>query len=126
MRLVRINVLFKIQVGHFVEILELAILFTFLLNSVVGEMNKFVIDVLEGVLLTGCPQVAVLVPVTLEIAVNAGEQDKHADVEFPLVVKIGVFHVFLDDHGSVARALGPQQVPDLFEAFDYRYSIASI
>lgn len=36
-------------------------------------MNKFVIDVLEGVLLTGGPQVAVLVPVALEVAVDAGK-----------------------------------------------------
>lgn len=58
----------------------------FLLDGVVGEVTINVARVVGELLATGA-QVTLLVPVGVELAGGAGDQDVTADVEFPVAVE---------------------------------------
>lgn len=60
-------------------------------------MYQFIVQVFQGVLFAGGSDVALLVPVSLDESVDAGDQDVASDVKFALVVEEGVLHVLLDD-----------------------------
>jgi hypothetical protein len=63
--------------------------------------------VVEVVLFRGGPNVAVVVPVPLETAVDCRDQDIAADVEFPVVDQKAVFDVFLHNETALAAVLSP-------------------
>lgn len=92
---------------YLVAILILAKSVTLLLDSIIGEMDKEVINIIEFVLRGGCSEVALSIPVTLHIAIDLGDEEKPPDVELPPFetsikadVQIAVLHIFLDDDCS--------------------------
>jgi hypothetical protein len=68
-------------------------------------MYKLILQIFEAKLLTGCADVPLLVPIPLHDAVDTGDQDVAADVEFALVVEEGRLEVALDYEGAGRRAL---------------------
>lgn len=60
-----LNVFFEVLVGDLIEIFELAIVISFLLNGIVGEVDVLVVEMFEVVLFAGGANIALLVPVAL-------------------------------------------------------------
>lgn len=60
-------------------------------------MYQLIIQVFQGVFFASGSDVALLVPISLDESVHAGDQDVASDVEFPLIVEEGVLHILLDD-----------------------------
>ena len=94
-----VKVFLKIREAEFIGIFEFAVAFRLFLNGVVGEVDELVVELFERELLAGGADVAVLVPIGLDVALDAGEKHEHADVELAFVVEKGVLDVFLDDVG---------------------------
>ena len=92
-----------------------------LLDAVVGQMRKPVVDVVEGVLVVGEAQVALLV----EPDGWRGEVlDGHPlpDVEFPALDQEGVLDVFLDHElGGLTQAV----ISDIVDVVEAAYSPSS-
>jgi len=65
------------------------------LDGVVGEMHHLVLDVVEVEEDGGGPDVALVVEVALQHAVDRGDQHVAADVELALVVQQGPLDVVL-------------------------------
>ena len=70
---------------YFIEVLVLPILGSFLLNGIVGEMDGFVLDVVQRIVRGRSPNIAVSVPVGLEDAIDCCDEQIAPDVEFPVV-----------------------------------------
>lgn len=92
-----------------------------LLDAVVGQMRKSVVDVIEGVLVVGEAEVALVV----EPDCWRGEVlDGHplTDVEFPALNQKGVLYVFLDyELGGLAKTV----VSDIVDIIEATYSSSS-
>lgn len=92
-----------------------------LLDAVVGQMRKSVVDVIEGVLVVGEAEVALVV----EPDGWRGEVlDGHplTDVEFPALNQKGVLYVFLDyELGGLAKTV----VSDIVDIIEATYSSSS-
>lgn len=76
-------------------------------------MDQFIIQVFQSVFLTCGSDVALLVPISLDQSVDAGDQDVASDIEFSFVVEEGVLHVFLDDEGATVSAFLGEEGTDL-------------
>ena len=63
-------------------------------------MDHPVLVILSCVLSGASPQVAILVPITLEVAVDCGGECVAPDVELAILVEEGLFDIFLHDIGS--------------------------
>ena len=82
-----------------VTILVLPVVVTILLKAIVCQMNV-VILVGEGVVVTGCPHVALLIH---EQLILPGEQSPYTQVKLSLTEEHGLLYVFLDDPEGVHR-----------------------
>lgn len=92
-----VDVSFQFGKWDFIEIFKLSIFLSFFLDGIVGEVYQFIIQIFKGVLFAGGSDVTLLVPISFDDSIDAGDQDVASDVEFSLVVKKRVLHVFLDD-----------------------------
>ena len=77
-------------------------------------MDVFVGDVFEGEFPGTRPQIAVLVPVALQVAIDAAHHGEGPDVELAVLIKKGPFDVLLD----YVRSLVAIHVGVLYYAFD--------
>lgn len=94
----------ELVVGDFVSLLILAVIGQMLLNCVIGEMHRSVI-VLGGVFVGGSPDVAMLVPVSLDMPIHARHQHVMSDVELPFLVQERLVQVLLDDVSALVPIL---------------------
>lgn len=62
-----------------------AIVCAFLLHGVVGQMDHFILDIIEGIFCGGCADVTVLVPVALQDPVGGGDEEVAPDVKLAVV-----------------------------------------
>jgi hypothetical protein len=69
-----------------------------LLDCVIGEVDHAIAGVVKVVFFGRGADVAVVVPIALETAVDGGDQNVTPDVELPPVDEEAVLQVFLDDH----------------------------
>ena len=90
-------------------------------------MNHSIVDVMKSEFATCRSQVALLIVVTLEIAVDAGGEGIRADVELPSVVEQWIVDVLLDDASSLLRlrAVG-HDLLDFFVVFGDLNSLTSV
>ena len=89
-------------------------------------MNKSVIQILEGILLTGGSSISILIPIAFYAAINTCYKYEHSDVKFPFIVKKRVFHVLLYDQSSRRSTFLVDHGPNLLNGTDYMNSITSI
>ena len=91
----RLKVFLKFFKRKFISFLILAVLFSFFLDGIVGQVNHFICQVLELELNWGCPDITFLVPVRFLIAVDWGPHWIGSDVKLAFVVQHGVVNVQL-------------------------------
>lgn len=60
-------------------------------------MNKSVCNVFQIKILATRPEVTLVIPVTLEVAVDGGEQSVTPNIKLPSLVEKGLFNVLLYD-----------------------------
>ena len=96
-----LKIFFKISIANFITILKFPILLTLLLNSIISQMNIFILQMLQTKFLTRRSDVPLLIPISLHYSIYTRYQDIASDVEFPLVVKKWVLEVFLDYNASI-------------------------
>lgn len=70
---------------HFVSIFILPIILGILLNSIVCQVNIFVVKVLNIELLTAGSNVAILIEIAFKVTVDRGHQAITPEVEFTIV-----------------------------------------
>lgn len=68
-----------------------------LLDCVVGEVDVGICHFVEVEEVTRCPDVPLLIPVSLGLVIMIGDHHIGSDVELPTVVKQRSDQVFLDD-----------------------------
>lgn len=109
------------ELPHLPHRLLCIVLLGVLLDAVVGQVREPVVDVVEGVLVVGEAQVALLVEPD---ARRREVLDGHplADVEFTALDQEGIFDVFLDDElGGLTEAV----VSDVIDVVEAAYSSSS-
>lgn len=99
------------------------------LDSIVGQMDEFVIEIFHVEFFGGSTDISVLIPVTFLISVDARHTDIGSDVEFAFLVE--EWHdVFLDDVGTSSTHfvsfVAFDDLNDLIDAFDYLDACSSV
>ena len=64
------SVFLKIRKRNFIRLFELPVIFAFFLDCIVGQVDHLAIQVFKSELYGGGPDVALLVPVPLDVAVG--------------------------------------------------------
>ena len=117
-----VEVALEVCVADFVGGFVFAVVFVVLLHGVVGEVDELVVEVLHVELFAGGADVAVLVPVALEMSVETGDYHVGADVELPFLVQERVY-VLLDyvraGASLAVHSLPPHYLSDLFDALHH-------
>lgn len=68
-----LQILLELLEAHLIRILKLPILLSLLLDGVVGQVDEFVVDVVQGEFLAGGADVALVVPVAFGEGVVGGD-----------------------------------------------------
>lgn len=99
-----------------------------LLDCVVGEVDVRIRHFVEVEEVARCPDVALLVPVSLSLVVMVGDHHIGSDVEFPTVVKQRLDQVLLDDDRSFLLLLDAFADPlsDVLQFIGALYAVASV
>lgn len=100
--LLRTDHLCEVLEAQLVSILKLSVVVRFLLNSIVCQMHKLVANVVERVLSAACSDVAILVAVAFETAIDARQQSEAPEIELASVNEQRVVNILLNDESSVA------------------------
>ena len=58
-------------------------------------MHKLIVDIFQGILLTGGPDIPILIPIPLDGPINRGNQNIAPYIKLALIIQEGFFHVFL-------------------------------
>jgi len=124
-----IQISLEIGIGQFIGGLKLSIIFVMLLNSIVCEVNEFVVEVFHVELFRSSPDVSVLEPIAFLVSIDASQTHVASNVELSLLVKER-HDVLL--HNVSTRA--PQSINFfslndllyLLKTLDHLYPIASI
>ena len=58
-------------------------------------------DILQGILTATCPQVTISIPVALKVTIYGAHQSKTSNIKFTLLIKKGLFDVFLNNVTSL-------------------------
>lgn len=64
-------------------------------------MNKPISNIFEVEVLAARPQISLIVPVTLQVAVDRSEESVAPDIKLPVLVEKGLLDIFLNDVGSL-------------------------
>jgi hypothetical protein len=86
-----------LQDTYLVAGLKLTVIFTLFLHSIVRQVDHAVCRVFHVVLAAASPQVAIYVPVALQVTVDGRGQCVAADIELSVLVEQGSLDVFLND-----------------------------
>lgn len=97
MAIVLVEVFLKIFEREFVAILELAIVITLLLDSIIRQVDVLVVQIARVVLFAGCADVTVVVVVTLLDTIDGGPEAVSANVEFASLDQKWALDVLLYD-----------------------------
>lgn len=87
----------KVLVGHLIGALELAVPISFLLHSIVGQVDEPAFDVGESELFRARPQVAVLEKVATPYSVDACEKTEASNIKFSFTIEQRIRKVLLQD-----------------------------
>jgi hypothetical protein len=119
----RLDILLKIGKAQFICIFVLAVVLGVFLDGIVGEMDHSVLEVFGCEFLGGCADVALLVPVGSEVAIEGGHQDVAAEVELALVIEEG--HEVALHYVGTRLAVGsePLRLHDLPHFLDSLYNV---
>lgn len=94
---VAFDILLKLLERYLIKILKLPILLPLLLNRIISQMYKFIIQILKRIDLTRRSHIPLLIPIPFNASIHAGYQHVASHIEFAFVVEIWVLDVFLDD-----------------------------
>jgi hypothetical protein len=64
-------------------------------------MNKSISNILKVEVFATSPKVALIIPITLQVAVDRGQQSVAPDVKLPVLIEEGFLDVLLDDVGPL-------------------------
>lgn len=99
------------------------------LDGIVGQMDEFVIEIFHVEFFGSSADVAILIPVTFLISVDASHADVRSDVEFAFLVEEW-HNVLLDDVGTSSphfvSFVAFDDLNDLIDAFDYLDASSSV
>ena len=114
--------------AYFVAIFKLTIISASVLHSVIRQMNQPVLYILEVVLATTSPQVALLIEVALKIAVHCSGQCVATNIKFALLIQQWSLTVLLDDVGAFLAIYMrvADDLPDLTQFSAHSNTTASV
>lgn len=64
-------------------------------------MNESISNIFKIEVFATCPKVALVVPITLEVAINCSQQSVAPNIKLPVFVEEGPLNVLLDDVGTL-------------------------
>ena len=99
--ILRVQVLLEVNVRELVSCFELAIVITLFLDRIVCQVDKSIGDILQVEVFAARSEIPFVVPVTLQIPINAGQKSVAPDVELPALVEQRLFYVLLYYVGSL-------------------------
>jgi hypothetical protein len=73
--------------SYFIAVFKLAVVSTLVLYSIISQMNKSVLHILNIIFPTARPKIAFSVKVSLEITINSGCQCIQPYIELPLFIQ---------------------------------------
>jgi hypothetical protein len=68
--MVLIQVFLEVLVAQFIALLEPPIVIGVFLNGIIGEMDQVISTILDVVLIRGCSNVTLFIPITLKHAID--------------------------------------------------------
>lgn len=108
------QVLLKVLITHFVEILKLAEVVSLFLYGIVGQVDELVTQVIMIELSGWRSDVSILVKIPLHIGIDAGDKSKNPEIKLSFIYEKRVVDIFLNDHSFVgATSHRPYQRLDL-------------
>ncbi len=97
LNVIGIEISLELRVAELIAGLELAVLFTITLDSVIGQMDVNVVNVIGVVVLGAGPDVAFIVPKIFSGWAHSDHKEVGADVELSFLVEEKVAQVGLND-----------------------------
>ena len=94
-----VKILLELRVTELVTRLKLTIVIQLLLYSVVGEMHISVRDILEREFSTTGSEIALWVPIALQISIDTAHHCEAPDIKLTILVEQWLFNVLLNDVG---------------------------
>ena len=95
--MVLVDVILELCVAQFVARLELAVVLTLLLDSIIGQMDHFVVYVMQTELSAGRPYVPFLIVETLEVSIDTRCKCVGSNIKLSFTVEKRIVDVLLDD-----------------------------
>lgn len=120
------NISLKFSKCDFIATLKFSILLSFLLNSIVCQVNQFIVKVFQGVLSACCSNVAFFIPISFHTSINGSYQNVNTDVEFSFVVKERIFHILLNNKSARRVTFLTDQRTDFSYRTDDIDAVASV
>ena len=101
-----LNIFGKIFIAQLIGRFIFAIFFTILLNSVVDQMNEFVMQLvsIEIEFFWSCPNVSFFVKVTFYLTIYTRYKSKASNIKLPFLVKQGIGYILLNYYSWVIDA----------------------
>lgn len=121
-----VNVPLELLERDLVPILKLAVVLRMLLDSVIGQMHVFGLQVVQRELLARGPDIpALLEKEGSQGPVERGQNCEDSDVKLPLLIEQGVLNVLLDDIGPGGRSF-PHDRLDFLETADHLDAVPTV
>ena len=118
----------EILEAHLVAILELSIILSLRLDSIVREMHCNIGHVIQGVLFTARPNITILIAVAFHTTIDARTEAEATEVKLALVHQQRVVNVLLNNECAIACIFRwtPNYRLDFFQRFDHCDASAAI
>ena len=100
-RLLGVDDLREVLETHFVCIFEFSVIFRLVLDGVVSQMDESITNIVEVVLSGASSNIAILITVPFQRAVNTGHHAVNSEVKFSFVDQKRVVNILLDDEGTI-------------------------
>ena len=91
----------ELYIAELIARLKLSVIIELLLHSIVGEMHKPVGDILEGELPATGPEIAIGIPVALQVAIDRAHEREASDIELTVLVQQRLLNILLYDVGTL-------------------------
>lgn len=118
----RVHVLLEVGIWKLVARFKLAIVIALFLNSIIRQVNEPISYVLQIEVFAACAQVAIAVPVPLQVTVNRRHQRVAADVKLAVLVEQRPLDILLNN----IRSLLPIEIRIWYDFFNLRKLSANL
>ena len=91
----------EVTITHFVAVFKFAEVVGLFLDGVIGQMNEFIIEVIQAELSTTCTDVAILIEVCLQLLVDRCDEGINSEIKLPFMYQEWIVNILLDNSSAI-------------------------